>query len=543
VRLGMGPCQGGFCTLRAAGLLHHRAVENEKWEVEQTNVSLRDFLEERWKGVLPILWGKQLHQERLNELIFTNVLGTNRLPGPQASRLAAQVYSKVESDYPTADDRLQITIKDQLKAVSRQPSADVLIIGAGLAGLVAGWQASSNGLRAKVISKGWGANHWGSGCIDVLSYHPIDSLEPLESPSIGVERLVKENISHPYAILGNEKISQALESFQTLCKEAKYPLHGNIENNYWLPTVLGAQRPTCLAPESMIAGDLNSTDPMLLVGFEDYLDFSPHLAAANLTEIGISATALILEIHQLKVTLRVDTMALARLFDDVEFRAEIAEAIKPHVDKATRVGFPAVLGLKQPVEVLRDLESRLGCRIFEIPGLPPSVPGIRLHNILVDAIRKAGGRVENGMEVIDFSSEQTADSKNIITIWSDSGARNTPHSASKYILATGGFLGDGIQIDHTGYAKEMVFDLPIQNCPARKEWFAQQFSDHQGQPLFKAGIHTNEDFQPVDVEGQKLFDNLFAIGNGLAYGDYIREGSLEGVALGSGFVVGKGLAE
>jgi glycerol-3-phosphate dehydrogenase len=65
-RLGMGPCQGGFCALRAAGIWHSL----HKPPVEEINVALRDFLQERWKGLLPILWGSQLRQERFDELIY-----------------------------------------------------------------------------------------------------------------------------------------------------------------------------------------------------------------------------------------------------------------------------------------------------------------------------------------------------------------------------------------------------------------------------------------------------------------------------------------
>ncbi len=135
VRLGMGPCQGGFCTYRAAGILHEMrkanfADQSAEWQVadlqspghsqlitvdsqqltvdsqqlsvnsyqssvnskqlsvnnhqsivgEQQsmtsdkplfnpNLLLRDFLQERWKGLVPVLWGRQLKQERLNQLI------------------------------------------------------------------------------------------------------------------------------------------------------------------------------------------------------------------------------------------------------------------------------------------------------------------------------------------------------------------------------------------------------------------------------------------------------------------------------------------
>jgi glycerol-3-phosphate dehydrogenase len=82
VRLGMGPCQGGFCIYRAAALLYetHEQQDAAHADVAATNAALRDFLEERWRGLTPVLWGDQLRQERLDELIFLGVLGVHRLP-------------------------------------------------------------------------------------------------------------------------------------------------------------------------------------------------------------------------------------------------------------------------------------------------------------------------------------------------------------------------------------------------------------------------------------------------------------------------------
>jgi glycerol-3-phosphate dehydrogenase len=41
---------------------------------------LRDFLQERWRGLTPILWGPQLKQERLDELIYLSVMNADHLP-------------------------------------------------------------------------------------------------------------------------------------------------------------------------------------------------------------------------------------------------------------------------------------------------------------------------------------------------------------------------------------------------------------------------------------------------------------------------------
>ena len=88
VRVGMGPCQGGFCTLRVAGMWHTL----KQTPVAETNVTLRDFLQERWKGLMPVLWGSQLKQERLDELIYLSVLNADHLPGEKASRLGPKMY-------------------------------------------------------------------------------------------------------------------------------------------------------------------------------------------------------------------------------------------------------------------------------------------------------------------------------------------------------------------------------------------------------------------------------------------------------------------
>jgi len=111
VRLGMGPCQGGFCTYRAAGILQEMSKDegrrtasrdgDEVWNVAylqspahnrasdfrpptsdlgNPNLLLRDFLQERWKGLTPILWGRQLKQERLDELIYLSLMNADHLP-------------------------------------------------------------------------------------------------------------------------------------------------------------------------------------------------------------------------------------------------------------------------------------------------------------------------------------------------------------------------------------------------------------------------------------------------------------------------------
>jgi glycerol-3-phosphate dehydrogenase len=76
LRLGMGPCQGGFCIYRATGILHGL----DGLTAEQSDDALLHFLQERWKGVRPVLYGDQLRQARLDDWIFQGVLDVEHLP-------------------------------------------------------------------------------------------------------------------------------------------------------------------------------------------------------------------------------------------------------------------------------------------------------------------------------------------------------------------------------------------------------------------------------------------------------------------------------
>jgi len=69
-RLGMGSCQGGFCGYRTIGFLYEEGVVKQK----EGNKMLMEFLERRWHGTKPVLWGDQLRQEQLLEAIYCGSL-------------------------------------------------------------------------------------------------------------------------------------------------------------------------------------------------------------------------------------------------------------------------------------------------------------------------------------------------------------------------------------------------------------------------------------------------------------------------------------
>lgn len=78
LRLGMGPCQGGFCASRAAGL----TVSEGAADAERASGLLRLFLKNRWIGLWPILFGPQVRQTALDSWIYSGTLDIEHLPQP-----------------------------------------------------------------------------------------------------------------------------------------------------------------------------------------------------------------------------------------------------------------------------------------------------------------------------------------------------------------------------------------------------------------------------------------------------------------------------
>ena len=76
-RLGMGPCQGEVCACRAADVLQETLAK--QGGEENIAQDLDEFLQSRWKGVLPILWGDALREADFTYWTYQGLLGASSL--------------------------------------------------------------------------------------------------------------------------------------------------------------------------------------------------------------------------------------------------------------------------------------------------------------------------------------------------------------------------------------------------------------------------------------------------------------------------------
>jgi glycerol-3-phosphate dehydrogenase len=544
-RLGMGPCQGGFCTIRAVGIFH----EETKQPVLSSNQLLHDFLAERQKGVRPILWGDQLKQALFDELIFKSILNVENLPLPEQKKnnpenqfppvKKTSKHSRLAEDISLPSDNNQPTLFSPNKLTHK---FDVVVIGAGLAGLVSAWRLSKRGVSVCVVSVGWGAPYWHTGCVDLIGYSFNGKRKLIRSPLNYLDNIseAKTLSDHPYIKVDRNRIESVVNEFKHLCSENGYPFIGTADENVSVIGAIGVHRPTCLVPQTMAAGILRPEDKLIVVGFENYPDFYPKYIADNLIASGIDAQYKVIKISQYSPETNLTDRRLSQWFSKPEFRDFIVSEINSQIQKKSssspvKVGLPAVLGSEASLETFNQVQQKIEAEIFEIPTLPPSIPGIRLSKLLAREVKKNGGQVFLGMKAVSYEGND----HRIHYLLTESAAGLISHKAETFILATGGILGGGIFKPYDQPLREIVFNLPVKiNQPITNN---QKYDTTMRHPAFSAGILTNDQFQPIDEKDVPLFNNLYCVGTELYGGDYIHERSFDGVGLVTGFSVGENI--
>lgn len=416
---------------------------------------------------------------------------------------------------------------------------DVIVIGAGLAGLMAAQAAQEEGARVLILARGMGSLPLTSGCIDGLGYFPSSSPMPVSSPLTALGRFRDFHSQHPYYKLGQERILPALKRFGDLARSGAIPYAGGFDSNFLIPTALGTFHPTCLVPETMKNGVLSLPGRVLLLDFDGQKDFSACLAAQNLNLLQAQG--------RIAPSFRAETLAspglegkpiislnLARAFDEQDFRNRFARQAQPLLKGGEKLGLPAVLGLRFSYQAWTDLEEKLGTEIFEIPLPPPSIAGLRLYNLLRSYLQGKGVRTIIGLSDL----KPITDAGGIKGIFLGESRKSPVYRASAYVLATGKFVGGGLDAQ-PNRVFETLFDLPVQYPRNRKEWFNNQLLTAAGQPFNSFGVEVDDNLRPVDLAGKVVHRNLFAAGGILAHADSMAEKSGGGVAIATGCAAGQ----
>jgi glycerol-3-phosphate dehydrogenase subunit B len=173
---------------------------------------------------------------------------------------------------------------------------------------------------------------------------------------------------------------------------------------------------------------------------------------------------------------------------------------------------------------VKTIEDRMECPVFEIPTIPPSMPGRRLFNHLKNRFRQKGGVIYWGWPVVGVEIS----GRKIEAVIAESQGRPNSLNAKAFILATGSFVGGGLHANRDNI-EEKVFHLPVFLPGKRETWFDHDyFSLNHG--IGQAGVAVRSDFRPVDCP----WDNVFVCGAVLAHTETLKNGCGHGFALATG---------
>lgn len=404
---------------------------------------------------------------------------------------------------------------------------DLAVIGTGMAGMAASLMAADRGLT--VVQAGLtGEILFSSGFMDFLAIHPVREKRYWANPWKAVHAMIQDNPNHPYARISGQTMRHAWDVMLSFLEREGVPYHREPEENTRMITSQGTVKSTYCLPQTMQPGadGLKQNLPCLIADFHGMREFSAVQIAESLRSQWKGIRTLRVHFPGTDGLTELYPEQMARSLELPVNREKLAESIKPYIKEARLVGLPAIIGIENSLQATNDLSERIGLPVFEIPTIPPSVPGIRLKETFERALPQIG--------VMQFSQKRvlrvTPEPGGIFRL--DIGAVSPEHviNARAVILATGRFFGGGLYAERDGI-RETVMGLRVVQPATRSEWHRDDFFDPQGHPIHHAGLETDNLFRPLDASGRPAYPNLFAAGSILAHQDWIRSKSGVGIAV------------
>lgn len=394
--------------------------------------------------------------------------------------------------------------------------ADLIVVGAGWAGLMAAAMATARGAKVRLIAQGIGSPVVTPGWVSVYDSAPGDV-------GAAVRALVARAPDHPYALAGYAALEESVRFFQAFTQEIGLPYSGDLRANRRAPLPLGAYATPALTPPGYSAETGTS---IRYAGFAGWRDYYPALSGPRTAMVTLPGG---------EQPWDLTPVMLAREFDAPGFRAGVAKQIRAHLNGASAVAFPAVIGLDEPRRALDDLSAQIGAPVCEMPTLPPSAPGVRLFQRIRRYLLDHGARVQIGHAV----ARGIVENGRAVGVEVAAAGKPQAFRADAVILATGNLYGGGLFSDDRGRIWEPIFGVPVQHDPDRSRWLAETLLAQGGHPAHRFGVRADNALRPLDAGGQPIAQRLFVAGHLLAHpGGDARPDPLdtaEGVALATAY--------
>lgn len=341
---------------------------------------------------------------------------------------------------------------------------DTVIVGGGLAGLVAGISLQKAGRSTAIVSTGQNAMHFFSGCF--------------------------------------ESFQEAPPQVQSLFSEAGIRLH-------YKPGVrlmpMGTFKESALSLEDVsLFPTPQFGKRVLVINFMGYHDFFSSFLAEGLEKQGMECRIRFLNLGELTQPElgpnEMRAVQIARKMDEVW--EKVVQEVRVLLKDEDTVVLPQVFGLKDP-SVPDRIRQNIPAQVVFAGTLPPSVPGIRTQMQLRKRFEVLGGTYMMGDRVTGAHVfEDTVQS--VVTKHLDRHYLEADH----FILASGSFFSKGL-VSNPFKIYEPLFELDMEYNQDRNEWYNPTFAGDQ--PYMGFGVKTDQNLRPTR-KGIPL-KNLYVIGS------------------------------
>lgn len=414
-----------------------------------------------------------------------------------------------------------------MKRETRRYATQLAVIGSGLAGFAASIFALQRGIATAQVGS-TGAVAYTTGYLDLLGG---GSAGLTEDPWRALEQLRHEEPQHPLAGIDNDEIRIAFNLFTRTISEMGVGYTEPGEKNLFAISPAGTLKPTFSVPRTMLAGVRAMRDevPTVIADFSGLKGFSALEIVANLRPVWPGVSAVRLVFPEMEGNTQVYPEVMARALEVPRHREQLAARISAVLGDAGAVGLPAIMGVHAPDLVHAHLQQLVGVPLFEIPTIPPAVPGIRLRELFEQAFPALGLTLvpQQKVERVEFSETGA-----ILYLKDSYGEVRI--AAQTVLLATGRFLSGGLAAERSGL-RETLIGIPVSQPDSREAWYRTQYFDPRGHQINRAGIEVDDRFRPLGANGDPVDRRLFAAGILLAHQDWTRQRCGAGVAIASAY--------
>ncbi|HBQ30407.1 anaerobic glycerol-3-phosphate dehydrogenase subunit GlpB [Mitsuokella multacida] len=411
--------------------------------------------------------------------------------------------------------------------------SDVIVIGGGMAGMIAALASAKDGKRVTLLTYGEGTLPLNSGVVDILAYDSRHQY--VRDPMAAIESLPED---HPYHRIGRKAIEEGITFFREVMAAHGLPYAGTFEQHLLVPTAVGTLKPTSFAPRSLAGSrGFKGRRKIVVISIRGLKDFYGSIMLENLKKaLGEHRSYEIAVVDpQLGGGRDITTQDVARWLESDRGGHDFVTQLRSRGGSDVLFIVPQVLGLKDGA-LHEELEERLGTSLVETTCLPPSVNGMRVQRILRDALRDAGVDIVENTRVVGSKVEDGR----AVSVLAQGAARKKEYRADCFILATGGFYSGGITMREFDQPQEVVFNLPVSFVRGEENWANDKLFSNQPQGFARTGIMTDEAMRPIDAEGHAVLENVRVCGRMLAGYDFCFEHSGNGVAISSAYKAARG---